>query len=232
MARTRQSWGGMRPEIYRLLRETETENPFWSPTDLMQLVNECRDEVEARLAENYEGYREKAVTTDIVAGQAHYQVPEDCNRILRVERRYDDGRVFPMERMDRYAEATIAPGGSSSGVMDQFTYRMEDEHIVLEPVPSDNYTDGLQISYEWAMTKIDDDQDDVTPRSWPFFTETLLKYMVVVAAFEMEGAQGQTNTPYYTSYIKKRDILMGQLMEYAETRSYGRQHRTPYWLGD
>jgi len=223
----------MRPEIYRLLQESESESPFWSPAFLMQLVNEARDEVDAIImGEAFEGYREKSVTTNIVAGQAHYQVPEDCNRILRIERRYTDGRVFPLQRLDRYAEPTIAPGGSSSGVMDSFTYRMEDEHILLEPVPSDNYTDGLQISYEWAMTKIDDDGDDVTPASWPYITETLVKYMVVCMAFEMEGAQGQTNTPYYTSYIKKRDLLTFQLREYVETRSHGRQYRTQHWLGD
>ena len=232
MAREKQNWSAMRADIRRLLREEDAAVSFWSDVDLLQLVNECRDEVDARLAETYEGYGEKSVATDLVAGQAHYESPGDTNRILRVCRQYSDGREFPLNRLDRYGEATIAPGGSSSGVMDYFTYRLEDEWIVLEPVPNENYTNGLKIYYEYAPPKIDDDGDDVSRPGWPFFCELLVKYMVCVAAFEMEGAMGQTNTPWYTSYIKKRDILLAQLMEYAETRSYGRQYRTPYWLGD
>jgi len=234
MARTRAVWSDIRGEIYSILRESESENPYWSSALLLQLMNECRDQLDIHMSELFEGYNVLSVTTSIVADQAHYMLPNDCNRLLHVSRLFpDSGYEVPLERLERWTEATIVPGGSGTTSGDYLpTYRTEDRWVVLEPVPGSAVTDGLKLYYERGLDKIDSDDDDVILPAWPFITEMYLKYAVAVAAFEVEGAQGAEQPGYYTSLIKKRDSLMEKIEEYSETRSFGRNFVTPYRQAD
>lgn len=234
MSRSRASWGSMRPEIYRLLRESENENPYWDATLLLQLLNEERDRLDAHFAELFEGYNVLSVTTNIVADQAHYMLPQDCNRLLRVCRLFtDSGYEIPLERLELWSEPTIVPGGSNVGSSNFLpTYRTEDQWIVLSPVPGEAVTNGLKLYYERALTKVDDDDDQVILPAWPYIAELYLKTAVAVAAFEIEGTMGAEQPGYYTSLVKKRDELMAKIEEYAETRSFGRNFGTPYTQGD
>jgi len=145
----------------------------------------------------------------------------------------DSGYEVPLERLDRWTEPTVSPGGSGATSGDYLpTYTLEDRWVRLDPVPGAAITDGLKLHYERGLSKIDSDDDEVLLPAWPFICESLLKYMVACSAYEVEGAIGSNQPGYYQSLLKKRDDLMEKLEMYAETRSFGKVYSTRYRQGD
>lgn len=106
-------------------------------------------------------YTRKEVTTNLVANQQYYTFPEDMVRITTVKVT-NGGLTIPVTMIDSeelWNRINLVPA-MTVGIPTQGFVRGRNE-LGLYPVPSQNQTNGLIVSYEARMK--DMSVDDVTP---------------------------------------------------------------------
>lgn len=110
-------------------------------------------------------------TTNIITNQYKYQLPNNLLSILKVE--IKQGSTY--QELTRKEEPTIP---STSGTPN--SYSVVDEYIILDPIPNQDITDGLRITYKREainFTTTDDTKEPPLP-------EWLQYYLVYGAAIE------------------------------------------------
>jgi hypothetical protein len=131
--------------------------------DTQDVVNSKQDINQAlRLFKNQARryWTRKEVTANLVAGQQYYTFPEDMVRITTV-RANTGGYNWPLVNVDSeelWNRFNVIP--SNTVIVPQFYFVRGKNEIGLYPIPSQNQTAGLIISYEPRMT--DMSVDDVT----------------------------------------------------------------------
>lgn len=229
MARTRRTLKQIISEVRVLLKEENPDVSNWSDEELKIFFNQEADRLEMRMGATYEGFGIEKHTTDLIADQKSYQIPNTTNRISRVLRVLDDGSEFPLERNEKYHSGTHGFLGSAYYIPE---YRVRGEYIVLDPAPSSNFPGGLAIEIEVVRDRVMDDNTQVLPSNWPIIVETVLILSTALAAFAQEGAQAPGADGLISSLKKRRDLYEAELFEYLETRSRGRVVTEPFHQGD
>jgi hypothetical protein len=131
--------------------------------DTQDVVNSKQDINQAlRLFKNQARryWTRKEVTANLVAGQQYYTFPEDMVRITTV-RANTGGYNWPLVNVDSeelWNRFNVIP--SNTVIVPQFYFVRGKNEVGLYPIPSQNQTAGLIISYEPRMT--DMSVDDVT----------------------------------------------------------------------
>lgn len=235
MPRARRPWSQLRPEIYELLREPATPDgdAYWSHAAILQYFNHCMDLRSMQLGEQHEGWITEPFSTDLVAGQSEYTMPEGSGRIKRVLIVFNQGGLkssIPLIRAERWSEPLFEAGSTATTVGGSVpTYRVMKNLIFLEPAPSENRADALKIELEAAPDRIVADVDKLDPL-WPDIAETMLQYDTAVLALSVEGSQG--NEAQIASLKNLRDEYAAMFFEYTAVRTFGRIFSSPYYLGD
>jgi hypothetical protein len=219
----------LRGEIYALLGE-ESGNSAWTPTVLLQIWNEAKDEREMELHLAHEGFGVVRQKRSLVANQAQYDLPADAGRVVRVVRRFSDGSEVPLRRteMQTVGESRFAVGSDGSYVP---TYRLIGVNLVLVPPPTAAETDGILIEMAQLADEFSTDSSTL-PLDWPIFTETLLKLDTAYYAYEHEAATSIDGDPPLNPYARRRARYSDLWTEYIEERSEGPVFAQPFDLGD
>ena len=223
MPRARRDWTSMLADIRALLTET-TSNAGWSDTLLLQLFNECMDERVMDLAEQHEGWVTDRFPVNIVADQKEYALPEGTGRVKRILLSGGTTYEVPLIRDERWSKAMSSTGSTP-------TARLVGELIFLEPPPTEARTNGLIIEVESAPARLSAGGSKLDLR-FPDALETLLILDTVVAAFEVEEAQGDEETYRRSGIEKRRDRYAAKFFEYTAERFFGRTFSDAYYLGD
>ena len=220
----------MRAEIRRLLRETDEASSFWDNTDLLDLWNQSKDYRELQLMQGHEGYGVVTLIRDIVDGKQAYELPETAERVKRISIETEDGKLqFPINRNERWNQPTWERTVGSSGFFLRHTYRIQGNHLFLDPKPTYDRKGGLIIEVEQLSERTISDTDKL-PDSWPTFAETLLILDTAIAAYDMEGADAAGDS-ILTSYMLRRTEYSSRWEDFIETRSFGLVFATPHKLG-
>lgn len=182
------------------------------------------------LHESHEGYGVETYTSNLVAEQAQYSLPEHTGRISRVLIVSVDGdSETPLARMERWGEVlqnTTTAGGD--GYLP--SYRIVGNSIVLEPYPPEARTGGLKIEIEAAAPRTANDADKL-PDDYPPFIESLLVYDTVILALDHQGSQSPLPQGVYSSYLRQKMIYEDLWTNYIETRSFGKVFGTRFSQG-
>jgi hypothetical protein len=229
MARTRRSLRELIDEVFRMLRETDDE--FFDRQDLIDLWNQAKDEREMELHGAHEGFGLARISTDLVAGQADYEIPEDMGRLKRVLR-VVQGQEIPLGR-DELWSGPVAQESTGSGPTYLPSYRLVGSMIRLSPAPSADEADpALIIEFEASTERMTEDTHKL-PMDWPIFSETLLVLDTWEAAYQIERTMGEAPTEKYdvNPIRKRRDTFAAKWADYCETRSFGRSFAERFSLG-
>lgn len=230
MAGSRRTWSELRTEIRYTLREPPDVPSFWDDTELLYLFNQERDRLGLKLGLTYENKMVTELTTDLVAGQSHYQVYTPTNRIIRLGYVYPDGRVEPMSRNEDMREPLPASGTGSPLTVP--TYRVIGNFIALNPIPNESRSGALRIEVEEALDRVSSDSTQAIPTDWPIFCETYLVLATALAAFDVEGAQGPHPEGIYSSIQRRLEKYEVELEQYLETTALSPQYSQPFRLLD
>lgn len=135
-------------------------------TDTQDLTNAKQDINQAvRLFKNSSRryWTRKEVTANLVSGQQYYTFPEDMVRITEV-RANTGGDNWPLVQVDSEAlwnRFNVIP--SNTVIVPQFYFVRGRNEIGLYPIPSQNQTAGLIVSYEPRMQDMTlDDTTSIT----------------------------------------------------------------------
>lgn len=185
MARSRRPWSTLRTEMRRYLGDTDAPYTY-SDELLLDAFNFALDDRALDLGLEQQFYTTRRFLSDLVAGQAFYDLPEAIGRVVRVLRRFDDGREFELVRFQGEEEPTAT---SAIGPYSLPTYRFLGANIRLSPPPSAAQTDGLVIEAEIAEDHFTGDAN-LLPLSWPIWMEELLKLDAMLIVLEQEQEEG------------------------------------------
>lgn len=206
----------------------EPDSPYWTRELLVDLFNEQKDLREMQLHEAHEGFSKRVYTTNLVAGQAFYELPDGQGRLKRVSKLYTaQQRWKPLIRAERW----FSPSSTNTDASEyaDFSFRVIGNFIVLEPTPGTAETDALRIEIEEATARLESDNQSLPP-DWPLFTETLLVLDTVIAAYGVEEAQDEeVKIPPWVT--RRRTRFEGQWDAYINTRTFSPSFATRYHIG-
>ena len=216
MPRARRSCSSLFGDFSRHLRELGSSK-HWDETTFLLLLNEEKDLLEMQLQMRHEGFSLETWTTSLVASQQHYQIPTHVNRIKRVLRFFTGSqRLVPLTRNELVSTPTSTQSGSVNAVG---TYRMIDDYIVLDPIPSEAVANGLKIEAEVASERLTSGSD--IPTSFPIFSETLLVLRCMARAWAEEESEDATR-PLPGYFVRRVEAWENEFASYTTTRTYGR----------
>jgi hypothetical protein len=235
MPRVRRAWSAIRPEIRRLIRETDETDPYWTNQLLLDLWNTAMDLRTMDLAEAHEGWVTDEIKTNLVSGQREYTIEEGVDRLKRIVIVRDTGagsHEQPLHRDEKWSTPVFhSTAGAGDGT--NYSYRLQGELIIIEPIPRETITNGLHIEIESAPARFTGDADKI-PLRWPGITESLLINDTALLAFRVESAQNQSSADKtQRNHIHAtRAELQARWLELIQVRSFGRVFGQPHYLGD
>lgn len=206
MPRGRRTWGTLRDVIRRRLRETNATFSYWSNTDLLDYANFSLDMRSMELDDAHEGWTADALRTDLVADQREYTAAEGQGRVLRVSLVRNVGGEEVRLQLDReehhvtdiYSKSNISIGEWGY----RPTYRLLGELILLEPAPSEDVTQGLEIEITNAPLFFSVDSSKLDLR-FPVQLEELMILDVTEMALAVEAQQGNLPDPNSITRIQR-----------------------------
>lgn len=237
MPRARRTWSSMRAELRGLLRETVAGASYWPDADLLAYFNQAIDLRSMMLADQHEGWITDDLTTDIVANQGEYVLPEGIGRLKRVVMVFNEGSAtyeIPLSRNERWSQSVyIAPSATAGSVNSVPTMRLLGNILKLDPPPVEARTGGLKIEHESSPARLVNDTDKLS-LFFPSEMETLLIYDAWDIAVGVEDATG---TLEIDSRVRGRLKLFhmkyeAAFMEFTSVRTRSRTFSEPFYLGD
>lgn len=107
-------------------------------------------------------FTRRAKTTNIVASQQYYQVSPDCLRVIKVRASQSTASTvkYPIRQIHDEQEWDAINTVQQTGNWATFYFVRGADEIGLWPIPADNITNGLEISYEPRDKELA--QEDVT----------------------------------------------------------------------
>lgn len=215
-----------RTKIRRYLKESNPNTSFWGDDFIDQLFNAQYRKRCQQLIMAFEGWFVNVSTRDIVSGTSRYAFPDGFLRLQKLELVRSDGRTVPLQRYERHYESNMAE--TQNGLTgDSYVpfYRLQGNGFVLEPTPSDDVTNGLQL--EWAGVPVElSATGDTCHPSFPEIFEELLVIDTVVNAFD---AEGQQESGLVRSLLRQRMEMEENFDRFIESRSISRQEVVPFY---
>jgi hypothetical protein len=165
----------------------------------------------------FEGWFVTVATRDIEDGKAGYGFPDGVQRLQKVEIVRTDGSTVPLQRNERHAAGNSAESASTG---DSYlpTFRMFGNGILLEPTPSANITNGLQLEYAGLPVYIDGESD----RLHPSFPELFDELVVLDTAVMCLDAEGIHETGAASTILRLRMELEFDWERFIDQRSVSR----------
>lgn len=94
-------------------------------------------------------FTRRAKSTDIVEGQQYYQLPPDCIRVIKVRaRQTSSSNRYPVRQIRNEMDWDALNTTNQTGNWATYFFQRGSDEIGLFPTPSDDITNGLEISYE------------------------------------------------------------------------------------
>lgn len=119
-------------------------------------------------------YFTKSASTDLVAEQQEYDLPEDYDRVTMVNVKYDGAwqRALPFDAIN--SVPVISRSDSLQGfTRDKPYYYIVGDNIGFMPIPGETVTNGLKLWYVYTPTELENDADEpAIPRKY----HHILKY--------------------------------------------------------
>jgi hypothetical protein len=224
----------MRAEIRRLIRE-ETE-AYFKDSFLLDTFNRRMTIRAVELMNAHEGWFTEETTSNLVANQREYAVPEGGARLKRIVIVRQDGSTIyeaPIVRDELFSTVVFRPAsGSSVGWGWHPTGRFVGSNLVLSPPPPSAITNGLRWEIEAAPARLTGDASTLA-LSFPDVAEDLLVYDTAIEALSSETAQTDVEPDYVAGLRDDREPFVTAWSTYIEQRwSGGRTFGTPNYYGD
>lgn len=106
-------------------------------------------------------FTRRAKVANIEDGVQYYQLPPDCIRVIRVRAKQTSGdNKYPLRQIRSEVEWDAINTTNQSGTWATYFFQRGSDEIGLWPIPSDDITAGLEISYEPRDRDLS--QDDYT----------------------------------------------------------------------
>lgn len=236
--RTRQAWSALRPQIRRLLLETDSTQTFWSDTLLQDIWNHCMTERALELGEAHDGWLTLGFVTNTVAGQREYAIPEGTERIRGVWLRFESGTAveeYQLTRDDQIGGDYYQPASGTSFRDGGFrpTYRVVENLLSIEPPDPETRTNGLRLEID-ALPPLFDDDNDKLSLLFPMSTEQLLIYDSVLMALGVEDSQGnqEDQQQAHSHLYRFQRRLEAAWRDLIAVRNQSRVYGAAFMLGD
>lgn len=146
-------------EIITYVRKrTNSTSSTLSDNDLLTFINERNRQLFAALQMVREDYGGERSTTDLVASQQEYALPDDCMRLRRLEAMLDGVTWHKVEFFDisQHDNANDSTSISNNYTKDKPFADVHENGLFLYPIPDAAVTDGLKL---WYIKRPQDNND-------------------------------------------------------------------------
>lgn len=166
-----------------------------------------------------------SVNRDIVSGTDTIALPADFYDIRLVEY-VKNGIYKPIEEYERHSENNYTSNASSDiyNSIARYTYRRQGANLILEPIPNENLTNGIKITYFKSYpAELSDDTDE--PESG------LYNNLIIEKSIEMAKAKEETlggsEDPNTALLLQLENIFKQKI---GLIKAATRQSAEPYYL--
>lgn len=207
-------------QIFSYSRARTNTNSVTSPdATLFLYLNERHRQLMLAIQNAREDYSGEISTTDLIAGQQEYPLPDESMKIKRVEAKFDGTNWTPCpefdnnERKDRASdEATVAQDfASSSPRVDLF-----DKSLFLFPIPSQDVTDGLKL---WHFRR---PQDIAVTNVSPEAPKEYHMYLVDLITLDIDTSRGRLSI---VQNEEATEEILKNAMKKMNPRDFGKDVR-------
>jgi len=146
-------------EIITFVRKrTNSTSSTLSDDELLTFINERNRQLFAALQSVREDYGGERSTTDLVASQQEYALPDDCMRLKRLEVKLDGKTWNKVEFFDigQHDNANDEVSIRSTYTKDKPFADVLEDGLFLYPIPDTAVTDGLKL---WYIKRPQDNND-------------------------------------------------------------------------
>jgi hypothetical protein len=181
----------------------ETSEKFWKDDDINTTINYIYRDLINKIAEAFEGYFGETATTDFIANQSRYTIPDNFKKIQQIRVKYVSTNDWVIcQRVDK---ETINPDSDFSQGSPIY-YLFGNEFGIL-PSPSTTVTNGLEIDY---IEEPDDISADDEVLAVPVAYHQLLLYGALADLLSEDGQEGRANR-YEIKYKNGCDEMVEQV---------------------
>lgn len=139
----------------------EATEADWTDAEINTEINSKYMSMYTSVVNTYEDYYRTRVSTSVVADQQEYEVPDNFFKMKRLEITYISGEVRAKALRQDFDQITRSTADESIGSTSSPIYELSGNFLKFLPVPQNNVTDGILMSYIRQATELASDSSEI-----------------------------------------------------------------------
>lgn len=133
----------------------------WTDSQINREVNYAYLELYTAIVETYDAYYRQVSTSNLVADQQEYELPEDFFKVQRLEVKYDSAGDYYKAGVFDFRQLRLAYDTTGVGNPSRPIYEISGNYIRLLPVPDESITSGLRLEYVKTISELSSDTSTI-----------------------------------------------------------------------